>query len=331
MRRRGELHRRRAQQEIGRAGQQREHRRAPQRQPAQPDPPQHRAQHQPGEAGAQQHQVGDREAVRQAMAGGDEIAAQQQHGEHAGGDGTAVGVGLVGHRPQHAGDGGVVLGSADERLGRQLRPPPHPFQLFAERRRHQGGEAGDAGQGCRHAGGGADRQRQPLRRAGIRARLLGQGHPADHGLPALPLPHRQRRPAGGRAAAARPDRGPGDGCARPRQPAAVVLARLPRQRRLRPALPEALDARGACGRAVPADRRHLRPDRAAAGGRPPCPGRGPAAPPGRRLPGPDRGRAAPPRPARSSGRSSRRCWPWPTSSACRSSPPTTSTSPRRDA
>ena len=88
--------------------------------------------------------------------------------------------------------------------------------------------------------------------------------------------------------------------------------------------------RGACGRAVPPHRWHLRADRAPFGGRPPCPGRGLAAPPGRRLPGPDRGRAAPPRPRGRAGDRAAECWPWPTNSACRSSPPTTSISPRRE-
>ena len=128
---------------------------------------------------------------------------------------------------------------------------------------------------------------------GIRARLRRQGHPADHGLPAIPLPHRQRRPPRSRTPAARPDRRPGDGCARPRQPAAPLIAQLPGQRRLRPALPEAADAGGTCGRPLPAHRRHLRPDRPAAGRGAPGPGRGAAAAPGRRLPRPPRGRAEP--------------------------------------
>ena len=112
MRRRGELHRRRAQQEIGRAGQQREDR-ARRAAARPPNPHSTPPQHQPGESGAPQNQVGDREAIRQAMPGGDEVAARRRHGEHAGGDGQAVGIGLVGHRPQHAGGGVVVLGLAD--------------------------------------------------------------------------------------------------------------------------------------------------------------------------------------------------------------------------
>ena len=183
-----------------------------------------------------------------------------------------------------------------------------------------------------HAGGGADRHRQPLRGAGV-LRDAGQGRrPADHRLPARPRLRRgraSRRPAAGAAAgrAARAGRG---GL---RQPDAALLGHY-------------LD----CGAALP----HVTLDALAAHAEgPDLPDRrrrGPARradPRGPRRAGPRAGRAAGRRssPAGSTSRCSatrrtarrarrprRRPSPgWsgsPTTSTCRWSPPTTSISRR---
>ena len=147
-----------------------------------------------------------------------------------------------------------------------IHPPPRAFGLFAAGGGGAGQGAGEAVRRGGHASGGADRYRQPLRRARV-LRNHGQGrHPADHGLPAR---------AGARGAGA--SRGPraggaSGGAARPgrgglRQPDEAELDQLPRLRRGAAARDDA-GAGGACRGADLPDRRRRGAARPAHPGQP---------------------------------------------------------------
>ena len=185
-----------------------------------------------------------------------------------------------------------------QHAARRLRPPPSPFRLFAERRRHQGRQDRQAGTRGGDASGGDHRLRQPVRRAGVQPGLHGERRAADRRLPGRPCPHRPARHA------TRPGRAAGAGRGGAGQPAAPVIARLRHLRPGRAGVAAAHRARPR-GRAVPAHRRDARAARPAAGGGAAGRGGGLAAGLCRGVRRPHGDRAAPPRPGDRAGNRAR--------------------------
>ena len=138
-------------------------------------------------------------------------------------------------------------------------PPARPLGLFAARRRDQGRRHRRTVRARGHAGGGAERPRQPVRRAGVLPVHEGQGRPAGGRL----------RPAGvgdrrGTAGALGPLPHPGvvrQGRGRLAEPLRPVLPGLPGSAGRRGAVRALARGRGARRGADPALRRSGRPGR----------------------------------------------------------------------